>query len=132
MTEALIRIGELAAKAGVSPRTVDHYTNLGLLMPAGRSGGNYRLYREQDADVIALVKELEAGGLPLEEIAKAMTSGEADVTGALERIGADLDLLKGAADAAAPELQGLLAVIAGRVQSLITIALQIPPDLLLP
>lgn len=39
------RISELAALAGVTKRTVDYYTNLGLLTPA-RSCSNYRYYDE--------------------------------------------------------------------------------------
>ena len=34
MTDVLLKIGELAARAQVSPRTVDYYTSLGLLSPA--------------------------------------------------------------------------------------------------
>jgi MerR family copper efflux transcriptional regulator len=37
ISQALLRIGEVAAQAGVSPRTVDFYTSLGLLTPAART-----------------------------------------------------------------------------------------------
>ena len=40
----LLRIGELANLAGVSTRTVDFYTGLGLIEPAERTAGNFRLY----------------------------------------------------------------------------------------
>jgi hypothetical protein len=42
--DGLIRIGELARAAGVSTRTVDYYTGLGLLEPAARTDAGYRLY----------------------------------------------------------------------------------------
>ena len=37
-------ISQLAALAGVSVRTLHHYDAIGLLQPAGRSSGGYRLY----------------------------------------------------------------------------------------
>lgn len=39
-----LRIGELAQLANVTKRTVDYYTNLGLLKPE-RSASNYRYYK---------------------------------------------------------------------------------------
>lgn len=132
MTEALLRIGELAARAGVSIRTVDYYTSLGLICPAQRTASNYRLYSPADVDRIHLVQRLEVHGVPLEEIVTALSARQADVAAILHRVDADLQTLQAAADGASPEMQGLLAVIATRVHSLITIALQIPPDTMLP
>ncbi len=132
MSEVLLKIGELAARAQVSPRTVDYYTSLGLLTPAKRTASNYRLYAPADVDRIHLVQRLEVQGVPLEEIAAALTTSQVDVASILDRIDADLRALQAASETASPELQGLLAAIATRVHSLITVALQIPPDLLLP
>jgi MerR family transcriptional regulator, copper efflux regulator len=132
VSEALLKIGELAARAGVSIRTVDYYTTLGLISPAQRTASNYRLYSPADIDRIHLVQRLEVHGVPLEEISTALTARQSDVTAILDRIDVDLQTLQTAADGAAPEMQGLLAVIATRVHSLITIALQIPPDTYLP
>ncbi|MET9632498.1 MerR family transcriptional regulator [Lentzea sp. NPDC006480] len=129
MSESLVKIGELAARAGVSIRTVDYYTTLGLISPAQRTASNYRLYRADDVERIHLVQRLEVHGLPLEDIARAFTAGPADTAEVLGQIDTDLRALQEAADAASPETHGLLAVIAGRVHSLITIALQLPPDL---
>jgi DNA-binding transcriptional MerR regulator len=58
MTEQLLRIGELAARAGVSTRTVDFYTSLGLLSPAARTGGNFRLYAPDTVERIAIIPRL--------------------------------------------------------------------------
>lgn len=132
VSEALIRIGELAARAGVSIRTVDYYTQLGLIAPAQRTAGNYRLYRLADVERIHLVQRLEVHGLPLDEIATALVRGQTDVGAILTRIDEDLQVLHAAAEAASPELQGLLGAIATRVHALINVALQIPPDLPLP
>lgn len=132
MAEVLLKIGELAARAGVSPRTVDYYTSLGLLTPAKRTASNYRLYHPADVDRIHLVQRLEVQGVPLEEIATALTARQVDVAAILDRIDEDLRTLQAAAETASPEVHGLLAAIASRVHSLITVALQIPPDLLAP
>ncbi|WP_309117897.1 MerR family transcriptional regulator [Saccharothrix sp.] len=127
MTDALLKIGELAARAQVSPRTVDYCTTLGLLTPAKRTAGNYRLYHPADVERIHLVQRLEVQGVPLEEIASALTAGQADVMEILGRIDEDLRTLHASAEAASPEMQGVLAAIATRVHSLITVALQLPP-----
>lgn len=127
MTDALLKIGELAARAQVSPRTVDYCTTLGLLTPAKRTAGNYRLYHPADVERIHLVQRLEVQGVPLEEIASALTAGQADVMEILGRIDEDLRTLHAAAEAASPEMQDVLAAIATRVHSLITVALQLPP-----
>lgn len=129
MTDAPIRIGELAARAGVSIRTVDYYTSLGLITPAERSAGNFRLYDPADAARIQLVKSLEGQGISLEDIATALTGRSGDVGPILERIDDDLKTFHAVAEAAPEGMQGLLAVIANRVHTLIYIALQIPPDI---
>ncbi|MEU3648770.1 MerR family transcriptional regulator [Lentzea sp. NPDC034063] len=132
MSEVLLKIGELAARAGVSIRTVDYYTSLGLISPAQRTASNYRLYSPADVDRIHLVQRLEVHGVPLDEITTALSTKSSDVAMILSQIDVDLQTLQTAADGAAPEMQGLLAIIATRVHSLITIALQIPPDTMLP
>ncbi|ONI80670.1 MerR family transcriptional regulator [Saccharothrix sp. ALI-22-I] len=127
MTEVLLKIGELAARAGVSIRTVDYYTCLGLISPAQRTAGNYRLYEPGDVERIHLVQRLELQGVPLDEIATAFNTRQADVTPILDRIDEDLRALHAATESASPEAHGVLAAIATRVHSLVTLALDIPP-----
>lgn len=126
---SLLRIGEFATRAEVSPRTVDYYTGLGLLTPADRTAGGYRLYDSADITRIHLIRQLEAQGLSLEEIATALTSGTGDIGQALSRLDDDLKLLHTVAETAPSQVHGLLALISARVHSLITVALQIPPDI---
>ncbi|MFC6010829.1 MerR family transcriptional regulator [Nocardia lasii] len=129
MVEAVLRIGELAARAEVSTRTVDHYTSIGLLVPAERSAGNYRLYNVADVERIHLVQRLEAQGIPLAEIATALNTGPQDTSEVLARLDDDLKSLQSVAETAPAELHGLLNIIATRAHSLIQVAMQIPPDL---
>lgn len=59
---ALYSISELAQLAGVSVRTLHHYDQIGLLKPAGRSQGGYRLYQQAQLyqlQQILLFKELD-------------------------------------------------------------------------
>lgn len=64
----LYRIGELARLSGISPRTIDYYTGLGLLSPVKRSDGNYRLYNDETLDRIRRIEQLKAQKFTLEEI----------------------------------------------------------------
>jgi DNA-binding transcriptional MerR regulator len=131
MSGVLLRIGELAAQAEVTTRTVDHYTRLGLLCPAERTSGNYRLYDPSDVDRIGLIRQLEAHGVSLDDIAAALNTPGIGLPEALDRIGHDLAALQAAVETATLQAQGLLAIIAARVQGLINLALQIPSDLFL-
>ncbi|MQA93249.1 MAG: MerR family transcriptional regulator [Streptosporangiales bacterium] len=63
-----MRIGELAALAGVSTRTVRHYHHLGLLPEPERRANGYREYRLRDAVILARVRRLAELGLSLDEI----------------------------------------------------------------
>jgi len=80
MADHLLRIGELAARAGVSRRTVDFYTGLGLLSPARRSGGNFRLYQPTDVQRIAAIRRLEGQGIRLDEITHLLTDRAPEAT----------------------------------------------------
>lgn len=49
----LVTIGQLARKAGVTPRAVRHYERLGLIKAPVRTEANYRLF---DSDSVARLK----------------------------------------------------------------------------
>jgi len=61
------RIGEIAKLAGVSKRTIDYYTNLGLLRPL-RSESNYRYYTGDTLVRMKLIETMKLGRFTLEEI----------------------------------------------------------------
>ena len=60
--ELLVRIGEFARQAGVSPRSLRHYEEAGLLVPARTSAG-YRDYSPKDLDAVARIRPILATGL---------------------------------------------------------------------
>jgi DNA-binding transcriptional MerR regulator len=146
--EPLLRIGELAKRAGVSPRTVDFYTSLGLLTPARRSGGNFRLYHPGDVHRITLIRRLEAQGIRLDDITHALTSPNGSdptrcgqhpdqdcpadpdaVPGHLAVLEEQLQALRAVASTADAPTRGLLATVTARAASLITTAALLGADL---
>ncbi|CAM5323363.1 MerR family transcriptional regulator OS=Streptomyces alboniger OX=132473 GN=CP975_24915 PE=4 SV=1 [Streptomyces alboniger] len=61
-----MRIGELAARAGTTTRTLRYYESRGLL-PARRTGNNYRTYDEDDVRLLEQIRTLQDFGFDLEE-----------------------------------------------------------------
>ena len=61
-----MRIGELGERAGVSPRALRHYEELGLL-PGRRRANGYREYDEHDLALVAEIRSLVGLGFELEE-----------------------------------------------------------------
>lgn len=57
-----MRIGEFARQAGVSPRSLRHYEEAGLLVPTRTSAG-YRNYSLKDLDAVARIRPILATGL---------------------------------------------------------------------
>jgi DNA-binding transcriptional MerR regulator len=69
------RIGELAAAAHVSARTLRHYDAIGLLRPAARTEAGYRVYAESDLARLYRILGLRSLGLPLDEIGALLDAG---------------------------------------------------------
>jgi DNA-binding transcriptional MerR regulator len=67
MSKAIWTIGELAATADVTPRTIRYYTAEGLLPPP-EIRGKYALYSTDHLNRLHLIAQLKAAYLPLNEI----------------------------------------------------------------
>ncbi len=63
-----IRIGELAKRAGTTMRTIRYYEQRGLITPAARTKGGFRLYAEQNVQRLLLIRQLQLQNLPLAEV----------------------------------------------------------------
>ncbi|GAA3171337.1 MULTISPECIES: MerR family transcriptional regulator [Streptomyces] len=61
-----MRIGELAARAGTTTRTLRYYEARGLL-PARRTDNGYRTYDESDLRLLRQIRTLQDFGFDLEE-----------------------------------------------------------------
>jgi MerR family copper efflux transcriptional regulator len=66
--EKLLRVGELAKAVGKTVRAMHLYEELGLLKPAQRSDGGFRLYGEDAVGRIHWIVKLQAIGFTLGEI----------------------------------------------------------------
>ena len=122
----LMRISELAQAAGVSKRTVDFYTNLGLIEPAERTEGGFRLYDPATVDVIATVRHLEASGMALDQIGKNLATATAtDLAEVVSRLNQDLEALRGLAETAGSNAQGMATSLAVRAHNLIVMATEL-------
>jgi len=64
-------IGELAARTGVSRRSLRYYEEQGLLT-AIRGGNGYREYEERAIDTVRRIRALLAAGLPTDAIRQAL------------------------------------------------------------
>lgn len=93
---AKYRVGELARLGGVSPRTIDFYTNQGLLEPSERSEGGHRFYGDEALARVRAVKVLRAGGLPLQAIRSRLAKPDAaaEVLGHAEQLREELERLE--------------------------------------
>lgn len=63
-----MRIGELADRLGINPRTIRFYERIGLLPEPERTASGYRSYEDADADRITFIKTAQRLGLTLDEI----------------------------------------------------------------
>ncbi len=70
--KSVLRIGELARRAGVSVRAVRFYEELGLITPDGHSAGGFRLYGEDSLKRLNVINTLKGLGLRLGEIKKIL------------------------------------------------------------
>jgi DNA-binding transcriptional MerR regulator len=63
---------------GLTPRTIRYYEEVGLLEPAARSEGAYRLYDDEDVDRLRFIKAMrDDAGFSLAEIAALVDDEQA-------------------------------------------------------
>ena len=69
----LLRIQEVAAETGLTTRAIRYYEEIGLLEPAARSDGAYRLFDASDLDRLRIIKELrDEAGFSLAQIGQLL------------------------------------------------------------
>ena len=82
----MMQIGDLAAKAGTTTRTIRYYEELGIVEPVERSEGGFRLYSEVHLRRLRVVQGLKTLGFDLERIRELFSlHSSADTGGDLSR-----------------------------------------------
>ena len=84
----LLRIGDLARLTGKTVRAIHLYEELGLLQPATRSSGGFRLYESNATERIRWIDLLHGMGFSLQEMSELLRSWwSAELgPGAMERL----------------------------------------------
>lgn len=94
-----LRVGEVAALAHLTIRTLHHYDSIGLLRPSGRSEAGYREYTEQDLERLQTVLLYRELGFGLGEIRDLLADPGFDRREALRAQRAQLARRSGQLDA---------------------------------
>ncbi len=114
MADAILHIGEVAERAGLSLRTVRFYEEQGLIAPEGRTEGGFRLYTDEHVDRLLLIRHMKPLGFSVQEMrelldardaVKTLPPGESAYADALARFSAFAD----AASARVGDLRATLA-----------------------
>jgi DNA-binding transcriptional MerR regulator len=66
--DRFLTVGNLAEQSGVSPRTIKHWEDKGIIEPDMRTEGGFRLYSESYVFICKLICDLQLFGYTLEEI----------------------------------------------------------------
>ena len=79
----MLTVKQLSKLAGVTPRTLHHYDEIGLLKPSRVGDNGYRYYGEESVLRLQQILFYRELGIPLEDIKKIMGRRDFDVLGAL-------------------------------------------------
>jgi DNA-binding transcriptional MerR regulator len=90
MAQSALRIGEVAARAGVSIDTVRYYEKRRLLPLAQRTEGGFRLFAPDAVARVQFIKQAQSIGLSLDEIRQLLSTG-----GGADECRSVRDLLRG-------------------------------------
>jgi DNA-binding transcriptional MerR regulator len=80
-----LTVTTLARACGLSRSTVLYYEAMGLLKPARRSTGNYRIYSENDRRRLRQICIYRGAGLKLDDIRSLLDETRSDAAGVLQR-----------------------------------------------
>ena len=95
----MLTVSRLARTCGLSRSTVLYYESIGLLKPARRSAGNYRVYGEKDAARLLRIRLWRESGLTLEDIRALLDQPDSNASAILKRrleaLSAEIERLRG-------------------------------------
>ena len=74
MDQHLLRIGDVSKRTGKTTRAIHLYEELGLLQPATRSSGGFRLYDPSAVDRVRWIEQLRSLGFSLQEMRELVSA----------------------------------------------------------
>ena len=108
-------IKALSHMAGISPRTLRYYDEIGLLSPQRIKENGYRTYGEKEADLLQQILFYRELGVPLEKIRNIMSSKSFDAAKALQNHLAALKDKKAQTERLIANLEKTIAAAKGEV-----------------
>jgi len=87
----MLKVGELAALAKLTVRTLHHYDSIGLLSPSARSDAGYRLYDRNDVARLQGIQALRSFGMSLTDIGLYLDGPATSPLAVVERQLAELE-----------------------------------------
>lgn len=97
MSDARLKISELARRSGFSAKAIRFYEVVGVMPPPARGANGYRLYTAETVDVLRFIRQAQGLGLTLKEIREIVAIWQGGrppcrhVYGLLQEKAADLD-----------------------------------------
>lgn len=81
MADGFLRIGEVAQRADLSLRTVRYYEEQGLVVPAKRTQGGFRLYTDEQVARLLLIKQMKPLDFSVEQMRELLEARDALAAG---------------------------------------------------
>ena len=110
---AVLKIGELAARSGLTVRALHHYDSIGLLTPSAHTDSGYRLYNRADVARLHQIQALRRFGMSLADIGTFLASPDAPFADVVAQQIATLDQQIAQASALREQLSHLHRQMAG-------------------
>jgi len=67
-----MNIGTAARASGVPAKTIRYYEEIGLIQPAERSDGNYRVYGDLEVETLRFIRRARSLGFSVDEVAELL------------------------------------------------------------
>ena len=68
-----MNIGAMASETGLPAKTIRYYESIGLIGPAKRTSGNYRVYDQRDLVTLRFIERARRLGFSLKEVGELLT-----------------------------------------------------------